>query len=213
MAPVPAAKFIPEFGAERRAQKSRPAWPTAPATPEAEAPNFTPAAVKAALKAEDTYERGFAAGKAAAMAEIEERLEEERSLNAQRMALERYTWTERESDKLANQIGDGLHQITAHLGDLTARILRPFLADAAHRQAIAELFLALEAMLGKEEGITLEISGPEDLLQLLRDKLTAKNIAAVFTPAETIDVRVIAGQTILETCIGTWMRRVEERLK
>lgn len=214
MAPLPAAKFIPEFGAEHRPQKSQPAWPTiSSAAAEAEAPNFATAAAKAASRAEDVYERGFTAGKAAAMEEIEARLEQERACTAQQLAIERYTWSERESEKLASQIGEGLREITAHLGDLTARILRPFLTDAAYRQAIAELFVALEALLGKEEGITLEIFGPEDLLQLLRGKLGSKNIAAVFTPTETIDVRIIAGQTILETCIGTWMRKVEERLQ
>ena len=112
-----------------------------------------------------------------------------------------------------SKFGEGLREISTHLGDLTARILRPFLADAAYRQAIAELFVALEAMIGKEEGITLEIFGPEDLLQPLRDKLSSKNIAAVFTPTETVDVRVIAGQTILETCHRHLDGKVEERLQ
>jgi hypothetical protein len=215
MAPSPAAKFIPEFGGEQRVKTSPHAWPTAPAPAASEAapPQFATAAAKAASRVEDAYERGYAAGKAAALEAFEARLEEERACTAQQLAIERYTWSERESEKLADKIGEGLREISTHLGDLMARILRPFLGDAAYRQAIAELFVALEAMIGKEEGITLEIFGPEDLLQPLRAKLGTKNIAAVFTPTETVDVRVIAGQTILETCIGTWMRKIEERLQ
>ena len=53
--------------------------------------------------------------------------------------------------------------------------------------------------------MTLEIFGPEDLLQLIREKLRDRNVAALFSPGDDVDVRVVAGQTILETSLGVWM--------
>jgi hypothetical protein len=211
MAPFPAARFIPEFDFDDTPKGSTLDLTSPAPEVKTEPSAFVPSIVQALPKIEDAYQRGLSAGRAAALAEIEARLEDERSRNLKQLEIERYTWAERESEKLAVQIGDGLREITAHLGNLTARILRPFLADELHRQAVAELMRTLEAMLGKQEGITLEISGPEDLLQLLREKLSRKNIVAALTPDENVDVRIVAGQTILETCIGSWMRKVEER--
>jgi cytidylate kinase len=36
------------------------------------------------------------------------------------------------------------------------------------------------------------------------------NVAATFTPSESADVRVVAGQTVLETRLAAWMKKVEE---
>lgn len=207
MAPIPAAKFIPEFGMETAGPTVTPANTGATF----EEPRFELRSAKAASEMESAYERGFAAGKAEAFNEIEKKLEEQRAYHNQQLTLERFTWAKRESDKLASGISDGLKEIEARLAGIVARILRPFLVESIHGQAISELISALEALLGTNEGITLEISGPEDLLQLLREKLRSRNVAVLFKSAEDVDVRVVAGQTVLETCLGTWMKKVEER--
>lgn len=209
MAPLPAARFIPEFGAEPR----KPVFPMPAKTLAFEEPRFEPVSVKTVLDKDDAYDRGFAAGKAEALKELEKRLEEQRDYHNQQLTLERFTWGKRESDKLAAQIGDGLKEIEARISGIVARILRPFIAEAIHRQAISELTSALEALLGANEGVTLEISGPEDLLQLLREKLRDRNITVLYKPGKDMDVRIVVGQTVLETCLGTWMRKVEEHVE
>ncbi len=144
---------------------------------------------------------------------MEAKLEELRAYHAQQLDVERLTWVNRESEQLAEQIAGGLKEIENRLADIVARILRPFVSEAIHVQAIDELLLALDAVLGADEGVTLEISGPDDLLQILREKLRSKNVAVLFTANEHTDIRVVAGQTVLETCLGTWMKRVEERIE
>ena len=200
MATISAAKFITEFDAEGKAHEKPYAWPT-----QSKMFNAVPAALKNLPRTDDPYARGMAAGKAAALAEIETRLEAERAYHTQQLELERYTWVNREAEKLAEQVGTGLHAIEANIANVTARILKPFLAENAHRRAIAELLEALETLIGKNHGMTLEIFGPADLLQLIREKLRDRNVAALFTPGEEVDVRVVAGQTILETSLGAWM--------
>ncbi|NJM33868.1 MAG: hypothetical protein HC850_03225 [Rhodomicrobium sp.] len=205
MAPVPASKFIPELGFDSLPQSARQERDGEPS-----APRFASIAAKAASRIEEAYRSGFAAGRAEAEAEFAQTLEEHDDRHAQQIALERYAWANREADKLAVKIEAGLKEIEGRLGEIVARVLRPFLVEAIHRQAVAELGEALDALIGANEGVSLEIFGPEDLLQLLRDKLGSMNVAAIFTPSESVDVRVVAGQTVLETCLGTWMKKIEE---
>jgi hypothetical protein len=206
MAPMPAARFIPELGGEKV-----PPRPKREKELDANSPQFASFAAKAASKIEEAYQSGLSAGHEAALAEIEARLAEQRAQYEKQLALERLGWVSREAEPLGEKIGAGLKQIETRLTDIVARILRPFLRDAVHRQAIAELCESLESLIGANEGITLEISGPEDLLHVLRGKLSSRNVAALFTPSDSVDVRVVAGQTVLETCLGTWMKRIEER--
>ena len=202
MAPISASKFIAEFGAEGQ-PKEAPLWPT-----QKQVFKAPPAGARTAPRTDDAYERGLAAGKAAALAEIETKLEAERVYYAQQLELERFTWANREAEKLAEMFAAGIQEIETNIANVTARILKPYLAESAHRQAIAELFEALETLIGKDQGMTLEISGPEDLLQLIREKLRDRNVAALFSPAQDVDVRVVAGQTILETSLGAWMDKL-----
>ncbi len=200
MATISAAKFITEFGAEAKPKDTPYVWPT-----QKQAVSAAAASSRTAPRADDAYERGVAAGKAAILAEIETRLEAERVYYAQQLELERFTWANREAEKLAELFASGIREIETNIADITARILKPFLAESAHRQAIAELLEALEILIGKNQGMTLEIFGPEDLLQLIREKLRDRNVAALFSPGDEVDVRVVAGQTILETSLGAWM--------
>lgn len=205
MAAISAGKFIAEFNAEGKAL----AQPDAPPAHK-KMFNTAPANLSNTPKTDDPYERGVTAGKAAAFAEIETKLEAERAYHTQQLELERYTWANREADKLAEQVGAGLHEIETNIASVAARILKPFLAENAHRRAIAELLEALETLIGQNQGMTLEIFGPADLLQLIREKLRDRNVAALFTPGEEVDVRVVAGQTILETSLNAWMDQLRK---
>jgi hypothetical protein len=200
MAPISAAKFITEFGAEGKPKEAPYVWPT-----QKQAFNVAAASARTAPRIDDAYERGLAAGKAAIMADIETRLEADRVYYAQQLELERFTWANREAEKLAEMFAAGIREIETNVVNVTARILKPFLGERAHRQAIAELLEALELLIGKDQGMTLEISGPDDLLQLIREKLRDRNVAALFSPRDGVDVRVVAGHTILETSLGAWM--------
>jgi hypothetical protein len=158
-------------------------------------------------------QEGVEEGKAAGKAEFEARLKEQRAQFDQQLSLERVTWATREADRLAEQITAGLQEVEARIADAAAELLKPFLATAVHRRAIGELHKAIETILSKDEGITLEISGPSDLLQLLRERLSGKNMTLLFHPGEGPEVRIVAGQTTLETQLGAWAAKVEEALR
>lgn len=212
--PIPARDVLTEFGS-----KSVPKEP--PADFATKAPSrHQPGPVdkkKGAASAdklpsfiEEAYARGLEEGKAAGRAEIDAKLEEQRQYLEKQHELERLTWASREASKLTAQLRDGLGKIAEAVTTQTARILKPFLIEQIRAQAIAELHAVLEVILTKGEGISLKISGPEDLLQLLREKLPSQGIAVEFVPSTGVDLCVTAGQTILETRLAAWMAKFDE---
>jgi hypothetical protein len=156
------------------------------------------------------YAKGLEEGRAAAEAQWSRKLEEQRALHEKQLSVERLTWANREAEKLARGLEAGFARLKTEIADTAAELLRPFLVSATHQRAMDALIEGLEQLLAKNEGVALEISGPEDLLQLLRQRLSGKNMAVVFTLADGPEVRATAGQTILETQLGPWIAKVEE---
>lgn len=209
MKPIPIGQILTEFGA-----KPPPRSATDPhiATLQERSgnPKKGPPVDKIPSIIEDTHARGVAEGRAAATAELTAKLEEQKQFYEKQRELERYTWASREATQFAAQLAEGVEAVEAAIAESTARILKPFLTEQIHRQAIADLWEALEVILKQEQGLTIEVSGPEDILQLLHEKLSSRNATAVFTPGERVEVRVRVGQTILETQLGAWLSKLEE---
>jgi hypothetical protein len=195
MSAVPAASYLTEFGRDGEAALRR------------RSADDTSARIDAA------HASGFESGKAAAMAALEARLEDQRASFARQQASERQAWVAEEAEKLAARLSAGLGELEARIADTTARVLEPFLRAELHRQVIAALRADLEALLTKEPGISVSVTGPEDLLHALRDQLSGKACAATYLPNGEPDVRITAGQTILETRLGAWAAKIQEALR
>ncbi len=139
--------------------------------------------------------------------------DEQRAYFEKQLGVERVTWASREAEALAAKIAVGLQEMETYIADTTAMLLKPFLTEAIRQRAVSDLVQTIGEVVFKNEGVALEIAGPEDLLQLLREKLSSRNMALLFTPSEGPEVRVVAGQTILETQLAAWLSRVEEALR
>jgi hypothetical protein len=213
MRSVPAAKFITDLGPKKEAAPPAPRREERESGPEAlqlfAVQDKTPPQNKTAT----AYAEGFAAGQAAAEAEWQPKLDELRAFHEKQLSVERLTWAGREADALAEQLVSGLQQLETTIADTVAELLKPFLVKVVHDRAINDLLRAIDTVLMKDEAIALEISGPEDLLQMLREKLSGKNIAIVFTPGDGPEIRIATGQTALETQIRAWTARIEESLR
>lgn len=210
MKPIPVARILTEFGA--KPQPSAPTEPHIPVHEQAER------AKKAAIDKlpsiiEESRARGIEEGRAAMFEEMNTKLEEQRRFYEQQRDLERCTWAAREASQFAAQLAEGLEAIETAIAESTARILKPFLKAQVHRQAITDLCESLDTILKQDQGLTIDVTGPEDILQLLREKLSSRNATAVFTPGENVEVRVRVGQTILETQLGAWLAKLEEITK
>jgi flagellar biosynthesis/type III secretory pathway protein FliH len=157
--------------------------------------------------------QGYAEGQAAAMSQYQALLQEERDYYEKQLAVERLTWVSREADKLTEQLSEGLSALETRIADILADLLRPLLIDAARRRALGDLLQAIDTVLLKDQAVQLEISGPEDLQEVLREKLSGRNLSIRFIPGEGPEVRVIAGHTVLETQLAAWVSKVEEILR
>ena len=99
------------------------------------------------------------------------------------------------------------------MAETTARVLEPFLRAELRRQAIADLRAELEVLLRKDAGIGISVAGPEDLLQALRDRLSGTSCAVTYLANTEPDVRIAAGQTILETRLEAWAAKIAEAVR
>jgi len=209
----PAARYIADLGPKKEQSQPQPQGQQAPTGPEALQLFAVHDKSNPQQRIAMARQQGIEEGRAAAKVEFEARLKEQQAKYEQQLALERLTWATREADRMAEQIAAGLQELESRLADQTAELLKPFLASAVHSRAISELRKAIDVIVSKDEGVTLEVYGPEDLLQLLREKFSGKNMALVFHPGEGPEVRIVAGQTVLETQLGAWAAKVEEALR
>ena len=213
MSAMPVAPFLSEFGIV--------------ATPRRDAP-FLPfgregGAASPGIPAETEADRieaarasGFASGEAAAKAVLAATVAGLGEEHARELAAAREAWASGEADKLAHQLAAGLEDLETRLADATARVLAPLLQAEVARQAIADLNSELARLLGNAADVSLSISGPEDLLEALRgrlaDQLAGKTVSVDYRQSEEPDVRIVVGQTVLETRLGVWAAKIEEAL-
>ena len=127
-----------------------------------------------ATRISDARASGIESGRVAALAAMEARLDEQRAEFARQLAAERQAWTAEQGKVLAERLATGLDALEAQIADAVARLLAPVLEAGLCRQAVTELRADLEVLLAKDAGISLSITGPEDLLQVLREDLAGR---------------------------------------
>lgn len=199
MSAVPAARFLADFGADGDAGSIR-------ARGIASSKDDSGAEV---ARLDEAFARGVAEGRAEAQVQFETKLEEQRSEFATRLASERQGWATGTGEDLAKRLLGAVAEVEQRVAETTARILKPFLTEQLHRQAIAELQASLDNLLTSDPDVSLGISGPADVLDALRKRLSGK-MAVTYTPSDDCDVRIVAGQATLETRLKDWMARLAE---
>lgn len=200
MGAVPVAKFLIELNRDRPGHGPELPLPTAPAQPTG--------ANEAAV--EDAYAHGFKDGKAKAWVEFDADMAAQRTKFEEEMAAARSAWAAEQGAALAGKIDAGLKDLEKTVSAAAARVLHPVLMEGVRRRAVEELVETIRLMLSKDEGVTLHISGPEDLLEMVRNGLYGKTVAVVYAPNAECDVRVAAGKTFMETCLGSWAAKLKE---
>lgn len=156
-------------------------------------------------RVEEVYARGIEDGRKAAEGEAVTRLEELKAEMEQGLAAAREAWCAEEAPRIAGQITTAIGDMEDRVAQSAERVLRPFLAQAVREQAIGELRALLQELLLTSPGITLEISGPEDLLAAARASLSAC-VTVSYAANEGRDVQVKAASSIIETRIAAWLQ-------
>jgi hypothetical protein len=182
-----------------RQAQSQPQLQSPLPAPEAEAPSVN--------LLEDAYRRGHAAG----VAEGDARVAEERVRSAIRLGEERAKWSDQQAATIVGGFETACREIETNIASSVARILLPFLADAVRDKAIGSLVEQIAALTGNSPVPVFKITGPGELLDLVRSQLqTARRTGIEYEAAETFEVRVVADQTVIETQIAAWSERLNE---
>ena len=182
-----------------RQAQSQPQLQSPLPAPEAEAPS--------ANLLEDAYRRGHAAG----VAEGDARVAEERVRSAIRLGEERAKWSDQQAVTIVGGFETACREIETNIASSVARILLPFLADAVRDKAIGSLVEQIAALTGNSPVPVFKITGPGELLDLVRSQLqTARRTGIEYEAADTFEVRVVADQTVIETQIAAWSERLNE---
>lgn len=192
MSALPAAGYLTEFGAKGRSG----------------APGDD-----VANRLEEAFARGSAEARAAARSEYEAEMARRGEEFARQLATDRQAWAAETAEKLAGQLTAGLRTIEESIANSLAHVLEPFLTAELRRQAIDELVLIMRGLMSQEDGISLEVSGPDDLLAALRERLAGDGLKVRFAAAQGSDVRVHADQTIIETLLGIWVAKIKEAVR
>jgi hypothetical protein len=156
---------------------------------------------------EDAYRRGHAAG----LAESEAKLAEERVRSAIRLGEERAKWSDQQAVAIVNGFDAACREIESNIASSVARILLPFLAEAVRDKAIGSLVEQIAALTSNSPVSVFRVTGPSELIDLVRTQLNRAGRTGVeYQSADTVEVRVLADQTTIETQISTWVDRLNE---
>lgn len=155
---------------------------------------------------EDAYRRGSADAAAAAASRLETEIAAMRAQADDALAIARGQWSSEESKAIAALLDQGLADIEVRIAEKTARALRPFLRDRVREQAIAALCETLARMLHGRKTVTLEMSGPQDLVDAVMRRLNAEGgqRAISINVTDGTDIRVVCDETTIETQISLW---------
>jgi hypothetical protein len=144
---------------------------------------------------------------------LEDALAAERARFEGEMTAQRASWAEQEGLQLAVQWAETFTALEGQVSDRVAKILRPFLAEAYREQAIASLTEALRSVLSSARTKVIKVSGPDDILSAIRDRLGSHGEAFEFVPSETVEIVAVADDTIIETQLQSWSGRLGEVFK
>ena len=156
---------------------------------------------------DDAYRRGYTAG----LAEGDSKLAEERVRSAIRLGEERAKWSDQQAVAIVNGFAMACREIESNIASSVARILLPFLTDAVRGKAIGALVEQIAALTSNSPVPVFRVTGPSDLIDLVKAQLDATSRSAIeYQAADTVEVRVLADQTTIETQISTWIDRLKE---
>jgi hypothetical protein len=232
MKPVPFAQYLERQQKAPSGELSEPlAWPTrGKKTDAVEAPRNSPllrrveaeraeAKAQAAQRSELAAQRSelapqrleqsrllaFEEGRESARRELEDERAKLREAVAAEVAKARAEWLAEQGEILAGAHRAAFDSFETRCAQAVANILRPFATRLLIGRVTEALAENLEALFAGAGQASFEISGPAELLDALREKFASRDVAVLYRPNERIDVRVAAGDTIIETQLGAWM--------
>jgi hypothetical protein len=158
---------------------------------------------------DDAYERGRSEGYAAALADYEQRLNSEKNRWSVQLDEERHNLRNEAAAKIAGEIEEVGNQLEAKVAGVVARILEPLISSAMQKQAVANFVEQLSTIASDSRRPVLRVTGPSDLLELVRSKLGVRSIAVELRAAPVAEVSITLDQIVLESQVKLWTERLK----
>lgn len=189
------ARIVPfdhalHFGAKTQ---SRPAPMPAPAPP----------------PEDDRYQRGVSDGYDAASLEHEQKLKDEKERWAARLQDAEKTELNETAARIANNVQEIGNQLEANIAGVVARILEPLISSAVQRQAVTTFVERLSSVATDSRRPLLKVTGPSELIELVRSKLGVRSIAIELRAEPVAEVSIVVDQVVLETQVKVWADRLK----
>jgi hypothetical protein len=202
--PQPSAKPQPEPHA-RRLPWERPSAPPAEASPrDSLVARETAKAQEMALRLAEAHARGREEGLAEGRAEAEERLAEERAAARDQALVERIEFQLNEYAQLEASIREGFRGVEQNVAAAVSRILGPFLVKQVVGYVVDELCKTVERLVSGGGPGLITIRGPEEVLSLLRERVSGLPAAFDFVTAGGPEAIVESNATQIVTELRPW---------
>ncbi len=157
---------------------------------------------------EEALVRGRAEALEAHRRELDGAIAAERTRSEEQLQGERKRWIGEQAEVLEQRLKEAMSGLEASLADAVAGVLKPILADALRERALGDLGGVLRELVHKEGLRSMRISGPQDLVDALGERL-AGLCRLEFHPHGGVDLHVEADRTLIETRLGAWAERLK----
>ncbi|MGP9813367.1 hypothetical protein ACTZWT_17815 [Rhodopseudomonas sp. NSM] len=158
---------------------------------------------------DDAYQRGYADGQAAALADYEQKLNDERiRFNAQ-LDEERQNLLNEGAAKIAADVLQIGGRFEANVASVTARLLEPLIMTQIQREAVRDFVGRLSSIVSDNYRPAIRITGPSNLIDLVRRELGVRAASIELRAEPVAEVAVAIDQIVLETQLRIWADRLK----
>ncbi|MGI9462738.1 MAG: hypothetical protein ACR2OM_02295 [Aestuariivirgaceae bacterium] len=202
MRTVPAVLRLTDFSAQAGAISEDHLPPVLPMLEAAEFDDTDGAPLQAAI------EQARCEASAQAEAMHAQQLAEANEAFEERLADARAKWVEEQAAVLADQLPQQFEAAGNELAERLFAHCRPVLGTIARDRAVAELEDILQQVI--EANCQIDVSGPADLIEALRNKLADSPLRVNWHEGAGADLSIKAGETLIETRLADWLADTSE---
>ncbi len=165
-----------------------------------------------AAASSEAYERGRADGVAFASADYEKKLndllnEHEAKLSDMRQEMERDI-----GEQLWQRLSDELHALRELYTEQTAKVIVPFLGEEIRKKAVLELVASVSRLVTEDQTVKIEVTGKQALLDGFQVAMPKHILNVTYSATDETEIRIKANETVIESRISDWLRRMERAL-
>lgn len=186
-------------------------------------PRSQPAEPERAITArvEDAYSRGYSEGQEAARARSTVEFEALRADYEARMERTGTLFSDALVDRLVSELHRQIDAVHLSVSGQLAAALLPVMRHVLAEATVRELAGNLAGLLDETDTLTIELRGPQELIDRVTRRLDDMETPAIgredprlkCVVEETIELRVIINDTVIETRLMHWIERLAAAVK